>query len=445
MSLLRHGIEIIKTHSRLWILFVLVILFPLLFLYFYSTELAATETNVATVLRDKISVTHDAITLLLGADTGIPAISLKEFALTQEDLRKLQLVQEENGSLVVVFDAFSSSTGETVSVTEPFRTALIQPGSTYIFPYHTDRLFREQAFRALQSSDKSTMYLFTEHDFTNLYSLVEARSDRPLLILGIIFLFILWVAYWLARQINFETLYAKKVNELTERDTFMSSLVHELRAPLTAMRGYASMIEEATSVPAAEREYAIRIRESTTRLVVLVNDFLEAARIQSGKLPLTIAPVDINDLLATAVAAAEPTAAAKGLTLSGQWASHNLVIESDEKRLTQIVTNLISNAIKYTPHGSVTISASEQFGRLNITVADTGSGIAANDQKKLFSPFVRVGNEEQRRAVTGTGLGMWITKQLVEQLAGEITLESIKGVGTHVRVSLPKKLTKPTS
>jgi signal transduction histidine kinase len=105
----------------------------------------------------------------------------------------------------------------------------------------------------------------------------------------------------------------------------------------------------------------------------------------------------------------------------------------------QILTNVVSNSLKYTPQGVVELQCSQQGKYVEIIVKDTGTGISAEDQKKLFAPFVRVGGVDQT-VTTGTGLGMWITKQLVEILGGDIGVESIKGVGTHVVITFTDNL-----
>jgi signal transduction histidine kinase len=417
---------------------VFAVLFPILFLSFYISDTRATEANLSTVLLKKIAAVHDAAEAAILSDAD-RSLWVKILLENQNDVTRFQIVAEDKQGerLSVVLDAFTDEVGASVDNPAAFKSALIEPGTTYVYQYVVGDSYREQAFRAIKTNDGELLYIFTEHDFTQLYNLFKARADKPLVMLGSLFLSLLLVAYWLARQINYENLYAEAKATLKERDTFTSSLVHELRAPLTALRGYASMIEESAAVPSTEREYAVKIRQSTTRLVALVNDFLEAARIQSGQLPITISPCNAAELLERVESAARLSATEKGLVLALHLPSEAVEIQTDAKRLEQILTNMLSNAIKYTPEGSITLSLTKDFRTAIFTIADTGSGISAEDQRKLFNPFVRVGDAKQMEQVTGTGLGMWITKQLASQLGGSIEIESIKNVGTHVIIKLP--------
>ena len=219
---------------------------------------------------------------------------------------------------------------------------------------------------------------------------------------------------------------------------FIDALVHEFRAPLTAIRGYASLLEETTN--GDEKNFSIRIKEASARLVVLVNDFLEASRIQSGKLKVTLVEIDVKKTIDKVLVDMKSLADIKNLELKTQFPTTPIQFLTDEKRLEQILTNIINNAIKYTNKGEILVSLENDHVYTTITIADTGGGISAEDQKKLFSPFVRVGSSDQNDKVVGSGLGMWITKKLVEQLHGEISLESIKGVGTHVIIKLRNKV-----
>ncbi len=436
IELFRRSVSGLRTHSRLSLVLVFSVFIPILFITFYVSESRSTEADLATVLLKKISTTHDAVEALLIAEGDLTYFA-ETILSEQDDTERLDLVIKEDDVFSVVYSTASIPEGTVIESVANFQSSLIEPGSTYVFQYLINGELREHAYRAIPSVAGEQYFVFTEHNFTPLYELMKARGDRPLALLAILLVLMLVVAYWMARQVNYELLYKTTREALTERDVFMSSLVHELRAPLTAMRGYASMIEESTAVPIVEREFATKIRLSTGRLVTLVNDFLEAARIQSGQLPLTFARTNAGELLERVEAAAHLSAQEKGLVLALRLPNETIEFTTDSKRLEQVLTNMLSNAIKYTPKGSVTLSLQREFRQVIFTIADTGAGISAEDQRKLFTPFVRVGDAAQKEQVTGTGLGMWITRQLVTQLGGTIELESIKDVGTHVIMKFP--------
>ncbi len=439
IELAKEGWSALRAHARLGLGLMLVFVLPALFLYFYTSEATVARKNLNTVLLEKISTVHDVIAAGIKSGTDIKALS-SALTAAQKDIVRLELITEVDGRYVVTYDAIGDAVGTELSEVQPLRSALIEPGTTYIYQYEVNGSYREQAFRAIIGEGGTATFIFTEHDFTPVYALFAARGTEPLVIFGFIFLFIMALAYWLARQINYEQLYLEALETLKERDLFMNSLVHELRAPLTAMRGYASMIAESAAVPVTERGFATRIVDSTARLVTLVNDFLEAARVQSGQLALSLVTTDAGILLAKVHQAAELAASAKGLTLHITTPADPVSIVTDPKRLEQVLTNIVNNAIKYTPQGSVTLELRETAHGVTFTIADTGAGISAEDQRKVFAPFVRVGSARDREKITGSGLGMWITKQLVAQLKGTINLESIKGVGTHVIIAIPREL-----
>jgi len=204
------------------------------------------------------------------------------------------------------------------------------------------------------------------------------------------------------------------------------------------MRGYASMIRQDHSVSDDIKKYAENIEEASGRLVLIVSDLLDVARIQSGKLKIEPKKNDIQRTVTSVLSAMKSVADEKNIELKKEGLTGALVANIDDKRLHQALTNLVSNAVKYTPAGgAITLELSDLQSRVEIRVKDTGMGISADNQKKLFAPFFRV-NTTEVDAIVGTGLGMWITKQLVELMKGSIGVESIKGVGTHIVITFPK-------
>jgi two-component system sensor histidine kinase EvgS len=193
-------------------------------------------------------------------------------------------------------------------------------------------------------------------------------------------------------------------------------------------------LAESQTISEKEKTFVDAVQKSTERLLALINDFLEVARIQSGKMNLELQTVDVQPTILAVIEALQPIAKEKGLELSFHKLAVPVALKTDTKRFYQVLQNLISNALKYTEKGSVDITLDLAPKVVSVRIKDTGMGISAEDQQKLFAPFSRVGGVEHTK-ISGTGLGMWITKQLVETLGGTITVESIKGVGTHVIVS----------
>jgi signal transduction histidine kinase len=266
--------------------------------------------------------------------------------------------------------------------------------------------------------------------------LFASREQSAYFSLIFVYIFIAALAYWHIRLTDYRYLYitAKKANET--KDLFTNMIAHELRAPLTAIKGYASLLEE--RVPDSDhKQYASRVRESSERLIAIVSDLLDVARIQSGKLAVNVERIDIQAESQKVIEELRISAQGKNIELHLTSSGSQFIGEADAQRLHQALTNLVSNAIKYTPKGTIELSLEEKPAYIELRVKDTGMGISSEDQQKLFAPFFRVASDDVSK-ITGTGLGMWITKQFIELMGGTVGVESIKGVGTHVVISLQK-------
>ena len=223
------------------------------------------------------------------------------------------------------------------------------------------------------------------------------------------------------------------------RDAFVAAVSHELRTPLTSMSGFLEMLgDEEPELGPAGRRYLDVIRRSNSRLREAVEDLLLVAEIEADRLVLRPGPTDLAELASATVEAALPAAAAQEVDLRLD-VEGSLPLEADAARLRQVLDNLVSNAIKFTPSGgSVLLSATDDGGRMRIEVADTGIGIPHEELGQLFSRFYRASTATSR-AIPGTGLGLVIARAIVEAHGGTITLVSIEDEGTRVTVELPAR------
>ncbi len=231
--------------------------------------------------------------------------------------------------------------------------------------------------------------------------------------------------------------YAFAVSKMKEvdkmKDDFISMASHELRSPLTAIKGYLDLADENKN-PENE-QHMKNIKISVERLDVLVEDVLEISKLEGNRIPFEITSFNPQAIIQKSVEGMRLQAEQKGLALEYS-ASVLPEIKADKDRLEQILINLLSNAMKYTIKGKIEVLTETKEKEFLVTIADTGVGISAENMKNLFQKFYRIKNEETKSAI-GTGLGLWITRELAKKMNGDISVESIEGVGSHFTLHLP--------
>ena len=242
------------------------------------------------------------------------------------------------------------------------------------------------------------------------------------------------------QQRTSELLLARDAAETANKakSVFLANISHELRTPLNAILGFSSLMRREPDVSPSQQERLDIINRSGEYLLTLINDVLEMAKIEAGRLQLESAPFDLGAMVRDVADMMRLRAEEKGLRLlldqSSAFPRH---IKGDEARLRQILINLTANAVKFTSHGGVTIRLGlrrDDRPHLLIEVEDSGVGIKPEDQKRLFQPFVQLGEPAAQK---GTGLGLTITRQFVELMGGSIGVASTPGKGSIFRVELP--------
>jgi signal transduction histidine kinase len=220
------------------------------------------------------------------------------------------------------------------------------------------------------------------------------------------------------------------------KDEFVALISHDLRTPLTSIMGYLELTLDDGNLTEEQRGYLDIVDRNADRLLRLVNDLLFVARLEAGQLDLNPGELDLAAVVRQSVAEAEPRAAAGGIELTCE-ASDVPALRADRGRMFQLMDNLVSNAIKFTPAGGdVRVSLTPVNGVVRLEVSDTGIGIASAEQRLLFERFFRASTASDRQ-IPGTGLGLYIARAIVEAHGGSISVRSELGEGTSFRVELP--------
>jgi signal transduction histidine kinase len=239
---------------------------------------------------------------------------------------------------------------------------------------------------------------------------------------------------------------AKEQAESSDRtkSEFLATMSHELRTPLNAIIGFTGTLLMKLPGPltADQEKQLTTIRTSARHLLSLINDLLDVAKVESGKMTLRAEQVSCDAVIEEVAAPLRRAAAGQGLVFDIRYVARDVVVHTDRRTLSQILINLINNAIKYTESGSITVTLDRRDGRgrrvVEVSVADTGCGIRSEDQARLFQAFSQVDSSSTRR-FEGTGLGLHLSQKLAELLGGEITFVSRYGTGSTFTLRLPEE------
>ncbi|MCX7789384.1 MAG: ATP-binding protein [Chloroflexaceae bacterium] len=240
---------------------------------------------------------------------------------------------------------------------------------------------------------------------------------------------------------------ARLYDEVRQADrlktSFLASVSHELRNPLTSIIGYIEMFRRGVYGPLDERftEPLQYMHMSSTTLLRMINDILDFTRAEAGHLHVEVQPVNMRHVVANVIGQLQPQIRERGLAFELEIAPDLPLVQGNKTRLEQIVTNLLSNAIKFTEQGQITVRACRANDRVRLSVADTGIGIAPEHLEMIFQEFRRV--ETPARQVSGAGLGLAISRRLVELMGGTISVESAPGRGSTFTIELPMAQVSP--
>lgn len=406
-----------------------------------------------------IQIAQDAQERLINVRIGSIQDSLSEFIELKEESREkidnaiVNLMNQNQTILDFTFYIKDGSTFKVFASSEKNKIgslleevplaaqlALNDVKNSYTIELQTTDERQYQTFRSLVKNGETVGLISTTQTLSQADLAVEENIKKGIIVLIVILVLIMFLFFRHSKIIDYTALYEdlKQVDQL--KDDFISMASHELKTPLTAIRGYSEYITEGKEIPEEYKEYSRRIDVSSKQLAELVEDMLDVSRIQQGRMQFEIREIIAPNFISNLMPVFETLAQQKNLKLvleqEGLKFSKVCV---DENRLRQVLVNIVGNAIKYTKEGEVKIKLSNDANILEIRVSDSGIGMSEEERKHLFEKFYRVRNDDTKD-IKGTGLGLWITKQLVEKMGGTLSVESIKGMGTHMIVRFEAKV-----
>jgi signal transduction histidine kinase len=239
-------------------------------------------------------------------------------------------------------------------------------------------------------------------------------------------------------------LYTQLEETSRHKSEFLASMSHELRTPLNAIIGFSQVLREEMFGPVNEKqaEYLDDIVSPGNHLLSLINDVLDLSKVEAGQVELEVEPFSLREALERGVVIVREQATEEGVQVELSAGPEVDVVEGDERRIKQVIFNLLSNAVKFTPAGGeVEVTAARVNGEVRVSVADTGPGIAHGDHERIFEEFQQA--EAGLDQSEGTGLGLALSKRLVELHGGRIWLESEVGKGSTFVFTLPARSVSP--
>lgn len=438
---MRDGIRQFLDHPQLWLTIVVAIAICGSFVFVANQFFSIAKNAQDELVNVRVGSLLDAFAPLASEVSDRPDM-LRTYMKRMQELNativQMDIAEQKDGGWIVQLSSDPQREGEKVyrqdlllslassDPTNSFTVEQVQNGTRYFLT----------AKSIVDHSGSVRGIVLTKQSLSAADENIRTSLQSAVYVLVAILLAILLLFFKHARIIDYTVLYRKLREVDTLKDEFISMASHELRAPLTSIRGYVEMLRDGT-LPSDQAKLSLeRVDASAKQLDALIVDMLDVSRIEQGRMSVKPVILDASAALADLAESWRRPAQEKGLALKLDIAP-GLSIHADPDRFRQVVVNLLSNAVKYTKAGEVGLSAKAEDGAVAIVVSDTGIGMTEEDREHLFGKFYRAGGEDVR-AQAGTGLGLWITKQLIELQGGKISVESIKNVGSRFIARFPR-------
>ena len=423
---------------------ILIILIPVIIVANALWQIRTSNENMTKVLESKAVLVES----VLGDSINE---SLKNHLALQDKISKVVSKNPEISEITVMtqsaddFTVIASSNKQNIGL----RLTSSDYTSSWLQNKTTTKLFTDttktspsrfwQVTSVLQnSSDKNVALVNLTLSLENIDAVNKKNLNTSLIILGVTIFLVLLLLINHFRFFEYTILF-KRLKEVDKmKDDFISIATHEMKTPMAAIKGYISMMFEGLTGKFDQKTklHLEKIYVNIQRLDLLLSETLDVSRLEQGRMQFNMQPCNISDIIQASISTLKDQAEAKKITIKETKPPNVPLVFIDPERLRQVVDNIIGNAIKYTLKGGVTISYEMENGKLNIIIKDTGIGMSRHDRKSLFTQFYRIRNEKTVD-IPGTGLGLWIAREIIRKMNGKICVESTENVGSTFTVQLP--------
>jgi signal transduction histidine kinase len=443
------GFAFIRENPQILYTVFLLVVIPLAFIFTGQKFLDVAQTNQERIEKERVGLMQDVFVSSVrtadfsdGQDHTFLQNIVDDISKQNPTIVQLRvLLRKTGGGNVVVASLDKSEIGKEDTLNKKlYETSGLKLDDSLIFEVMDNNGDRHwKAVRAILDENREVKgWMLTDISMVYIDEVTKKNVREAYSILLFIILAIFLLLMRQAKVVDYAVLY-KKLKEVDKmKDDFVSMAAHELKTPLTAIKGYVGLVSTDNLSP-DDKESISRVNISVDRLNALIGDILDVSRIQQGRIKMSFKKTDPSEVIQSVIDSFNVIANEKNLTL--EYDKRTLPeILVDPKRLEQVLINILGNALKYTPKGGVKITAVEEKSVkksiLHIRVSDTGLGISAEDQRKLFKRFSRIRTAETAD-IGGTGLGLWISAQMVHAMGGKIAVESIEGKGSDFIISFP--------
>lgn len=442
------GITFLKEHPQVWFTALVGLVIISTYIFMAARFVSIAQDAQKQLFNDRAGWLLDGIVLFAQDSINNRELVRSRFATLKEENKTLDSVtmvtQHGNDDWLVYVSDDGEREGSLANYSPHLKKVLStawfdEPASMWLGEGESARVWTAKAVKNAAGQTNALVLLSVAYSEADRRLAHNINTSMALMVGVLIIIMVLFVRH--ARIVDYALLYKKQLEIDEMKDGFISMASHELKSPLSVIRGYIEYLKDGDLDEKTQQEFLGRIDVSADELRMLIDDILDVSRIEMGRMRFSPDYVTSAEVLDDVFEMFSVSARDKGLNLTctiNDDARRSLV-RVDKSRLKQVLVNLVSNAVKYTLEGDIKIEQKIVGNSVEISVRDSGVGMTQEEQQKLFQKFYRV-EAKETRGVRGTGLGLWITQYITEQMGGTISVESIKGEGSRFVVAFPKHI-----